>query len=644
MLLLLAGNAAAQKQGQQLVDSLLGVLPAAKEDTMKVNILNQLAYTYFFINSDNGIKYGAQALQLARSLNWKNGMATAYKNIGNAYMNKAENDTALILYANALAIFEQTGNKDGQARALGNIAGIYDTKGDFARALEYALKALRIYQQLNDQRGLARVYGVIGNLYEVPQKYAEALHYDAKALEIHKRLADSQSIAIDMGNIGNVYYNLKDYKNALEYDFNALRIFEQLKDTAAIANKLLNIAYVYTLTRDYALALDYHRRALKMYETSGDKQGIAGVYGNLGSLYLKIAKDTAGSQRYAYLVAGRKENIRKALEYSRDAHALFKEVGDLNALQAVCYDLSEIYDSLGDYKSALNAYSQFSIYRDSLTSASNKVKFANLEKQLAIEEKTMAEKEKAAQVQLNQLTIAKNRNATFLYVTVFCFLLTVVGLSFRQRKLSDNLLFNILPRKIVTRLKRKEFPIADHFDGASIMFVDIVGFTKYCDHKDPKIIINMLNEVFTIFDALAGKHGLEKIKTIGDCYMAVAGLPEPNPNHAIAAAEMALELRATMAGFTAPDGAPVHFRIGLDSGRVVAGVIGKKKFIYDIWGDAVNTASRMESSGVADEIHCSDTFKQSIENSYTFTDRGVMNIKSKGNMRTWLLTGRQSAG
>jgi class 3 adenylate cyclase len=155
------------------------------------------------------------------------------------------------------------------------------------------------------------------------------------------------------------------------------------------------------------------------------------------------------------------------------------------------------------------------------------------------------------------------------------------------------------------------------------------------------MIITLLDDVFTKFDTMAEKHGLEKIKTIGDCYMAVAGLPDKRVDHAHVAAAMALDIQRSMKGYTTPDGQPVQFRIGLDAGPVVAGVIGKKKFIYDLWGDAVNTASRMESSGLAGEIHCTDSFKNSLPPDYVFTSRGMMDIKSKGQMQTWLLTGHK---
>ena len=215
----------------------------------------------------------------------------------------------------------------------------------------------------------------------------------------------------------------------------------------------------------------------------------------------------------------------------------------------------------------------------------------------------------------------------------------------RERKKSEVLLLNILPQKIADRLKKKEHPIADHFLHASIMFIDMAGFTTFSENRDPKETVSTLNDVFTHFDALAEKHGLEKIKTIGDCYMAVAGLPEPRHDHTAATTAMALEIKKTMNGYKTKDGTLIHFRIGLDCGSVVAGVIGKKKFIYDLWGDAVNTASRMESTGIEGEIHCTDNFKVELEKlsaphsiDVTFTSRGEIEVKSKGMMQTWLIS------
>ena len=169
------------------------------------------------------------------------------------------------------------------------------------------------------------------------------------------------------------------------------------------------------------------------------------------------------------------------------------------------------------------------------------------------------------------------------------------------------------------------------------MFVDIVGFTKFSATRPPDAVVQVLNEIFSEFDTLADTHGLEKIKTIGDAYMAVAGLPNPWPDHAPRAARMGLEMLDTIARVAAETGEELALRIGLHSGPVVAGVIGRRKFIYDLWGDTVNTASRMESHGVPGAIHCTETTATLLQGSVAVQDRGVSTIKGKGDMNTFLL-------
>ena len=213
----------------------------------------------------------------------------------------------------------------------------------------------------------------------------------------------------------------------------------------------------------------------------------------------------------------------------------------------------------------------------------------------------------------------------------------------RERDRADALLANVLPQKIADRLKTDPSHIADGFAEVTILFADIVGFTDLSARLSPAEVVAMLNRLFTAFDDLAEKHRLEKIKTIGDAYMVVGGLPEPRDDHAIAVAEMALEMREAVARVAEQTGHPLKVRIGLNSGPVVAGVIGKKKFAYDLWGDAVNTASRMESHGVVGEIQISESTFELVKERFEVEARGAIAVKGKGEMPTWLLRGRRAA-
>jgi adenylate cyclase len=211
----------------------------------------------------------------------------------------------------------------------------------------------------------------------------------------------------------------------------------------------------------------------------------------------------------------------------------------------------------------------------------------------------------------------------------------------REREKSERLLLNVLPEAIAARLKESTGIIAEGFPDVTVLFADIVGFTPLARTMEPEALVELLNELFTRFDALAASHGLEKIKTIGDAYMVAGGLPTPRPDHAEAVADMALAMREAVERVSRETGHPLAIRIGIDTGPVVAGVIGQAKFTYDLWGDTVNTASRMESHGVPGSIQVTERTFERLRTRYILTQRGSIEVKGKGEMRTYLLEGAE---
>jgi class 3 adenylate cyclase len=205
------------------------------------------------------------------------------------------------------------------------------------------------------------------------------------------------------------------------------------------------------------------------------------------------------------------------------------------------------------------------------------------------------------------------------------------------RRQSDALLLNVLPEPIANRLKLGERVIADHYDQASVLFADIVNFTPLSESKSPQDVVSILNGLFIEFDRLAERFGLEKIKTIGDAYMVVAGVPAPREDHAAVLMEMALAMHACVLDYAPVDGRHLEIRIGIASGPLVAGVIGERKFSYDLWGDTVNTASRMESSGVSGRIQVTEETRRLLADRYPFLRREDVEVKGKGRMSTWVL-------
>jgi adenylate cyclase len=225
-------------------------------------------------------------------------------------------------------------------------------------------------------------------------------------------------------------------------------------------------------------------------------------------------------------------------------------------------------------------------------------------------------------------------------IIVFAFASYFIRSARRERQKADALLLNILPAKVARRLKSQHGVVADEYDDVCVLFADIVEYTAYSHNMRPVDLVTELNDIFQIFDELAQKYGLEKIKTIGDAYLVVGGLPEPLENHDSAIANMALDMQREIAKISRSDDKSFSLRIGIHCGSVVAGVIGSSKFAYDLWGDTVNVASRLEASGEPGKIQVSDQFQQRLNGRFAFQKRNRIAIRGKGEMQTYYLTGQ----
>lgn len=220
---------------------------------------------------------------------------------------------------------------------------------------------------------------------------------------------------------------------------------------------------------------------------------------------------------------------------------------------------------------------------------------------------------------------------------VFLMVSYFVGQKNTFQEKSETLLLNILPKEIAAILKNESRTIADHYEEASVLFADMVGFTPLSAKLPPVEMVELLNEVFSFFDSMLDKYNVEKIRTIGDSYMVASGVPRGRPDHAQALVCMALEMRDYIATHTFRDGQRVNFRIGINSGSMIAGVIGKRKFVYDVWGDAVNVASRMESHGLGGAVQITRATYELIKDGFVCEPRGSVDVKGKGEMEVWLV-------
>jgi class 3 adenylate cyclase/TPR repeat protein len=528
--------------------------------------------------------------------------AKVYNILGNVYRKLSDYPKALEYYSKALHINEEIGNKVGIAINLANIGYIYRELSDNPKAIEYYSKSLHINEEIGRKVGVANNLGNIGVVYKILSDYHKALEYYGKALVILEEIGDKSGIASNLGNIGNVYRLLSNYPKALEYHSKALLIFEENGNKERFARNLGNIGGVYMNLSDYTKALEYSSKALFIHEEIGNKVSIAINLGNIGEVYA-----TKESTYY---------DAKKAEEYLRKSLQLAEEIGAKNIIKSIYENLHTLRRNEKQYEEALEYYKK-SVEIDKEIQSEETKKNA----QIFDQRRKLEEDEKVRQLKLAR---------------------------FQEQ---EKILNNILPVKIADRILKQETFIADHFESVSVLFMDLVGFTSLSSIAPPKQLVYLLDAIFQNADDVLELFGLEKIKTIGDGYLAVGNVTKPLENHQKATAQAALQLLETMKDFVVnipsdfgntdwtKDMNDIEIRIGIHTGEVVAGIIGKNKYTYDLWGDAVNVASRMESNSEAGRIHISEQFAKSIESNTEFNliPRGTITIKGKGTMNTFWL-------
>lgn len=621
-------------RAQDNPDSLIGQLKHIRVDTVRVGMLCDISAGLSITNISEGLRYGRQALVEAERIGWERGIASANNVIGINHQNAAHYDSARNYYQNALNISEHIGDKLGMANAYNAIGVNYQSAGNLPEALRYELRALRLFEEINKLTGVATCYGNIGVLYDNQKVWSKAeINYN-KALQLYRSLDNHYGVVSMLTNLGNLWWEMGNSNKALPIQLEALRNAESDSLSDLILLNLENIGNTFLSLGNFSSALSHKEKGLALARRYGNEEYIAFNTGEIGGLYLAAAKDSTGAA-LKELAVTRVRALQLAKAHLDTALDLLRGSNNYPRLYQFHYLRADVHELLGEGMAALADYKMGDAFEDSVINLGKRTQLENLETERALQLKDK-------QIELDKLAVEKKRNERAYFAAGIALLLMLVIFVWRERKRSERLLLNILPAKIAQRLKQREHPIADAFSQASILFIDMVNFTEFTRANDPKQTVNTLDEIFTRFDEIAERHGLEKIKTIGDCYMAVAGIPVAQADHAQRAADMALDAKESMAQYQTHDGKHVSFRIGIDCGSIVAGVIGSKKFIYDLWGEAVNTASRMESTGVTGAIHCTDNFRLAAGGAYTFVSRGITEIKGIGPMETWLLQGRKS--
>jgi adenylate cyclase len=653
----------AQKQAQLAIDSMVRELPKANEDTNKVLLLRTLSFTYYSINPDEGIKYAQQGLDLATKLDWKKGQGWALNSMGINFQYKSDYPKALDCYLKALNLFELVSFKKGISAAISNIGEVYRLQSNYPKALEYNFKALALFEETGNKAGIVNANSNIGILYQDQEDYAKSLEYYFKALKINEGIGDKVVEAAVSGNIGIVYKLNKDYPMALAYYFKQLKIDEEIGNKYGIALASANIGNVFLLQHNYAMSISFHQASLTIDKEIGDRQGVATNLSAMGGVLISIIKDTVkrpavtnsvempeGRYIPGLIPEGRSAMLNKAIDYLQQGLQIGKEIQSLDVLQTSYELLAEAYKLNNDYKKAMECNDLAREINDSIFSKENSQKIMRLE----YDRMRFTDSLKTDEARkITEMKMQQQRNYMYAFGAGVLLLLAFVVVIFRNNKLlvkekkrsegllkrSDELLLNIMPLEVANELKEKGSAEAKHFDNVTVLFTDFVNFTNAVENMTPRDLIDELHACFKAFDEIAGKYNIEKIKTIGDAYLAVSGLPQADPAHAENIVRAAIEINTFMKIRQAKLGDRTFtLRIGIHSGSVIAGIVGVKKFAYDIWGDTVNTAARLEQHGEPGKINISQTTYELVKDQFKCVYRGEVEAKNKGSLKMYFVS------
>lgn len=568
---------------KSIEDSLLQVLNESKEDTGRLGTLLRL---FEVCEEKDMLKYSEEALSLSEKLNDKRGIASSLNNLGYVSANLGKMD----------------------------------------EALKYYLESMKIWEELGDDKGIATALNELGFVYDATDRRDKALEAYEKSLAIRLQLGDKKDIGYSLNNIGVEYKTMGNLNRALEYFMKSLEAWEGAKHTEGISTALNNIGYCYYLQNNLLDALQYYRKGLELQKEVRNTFGVGNSLNNIGAVYHKLGDE------------------KKAIEYSEEALKIAKENNYPEFIARSAKLLTDIYSlkaqkSLGknedSWKKAYEYQKLFSEMKDTLLNQESSRQITEMQTKYETEKKEQ-------QIMLlnkdKDLQLLKLQRQRLIIIYVAGGLLVVLILSifiFRERRKSENLLLNILPVETAKELKKNGKARAKHYESVTVMFTDFKGFTNIAEKLSAEELVSELDFLFKKFDEIISKYNIEKIKTIGDAYMCASGLPTPNTNHAENIVNAAIEIQSWMIA----QNNKWKLRIGIHSGSVTAGVVGDKKFAYDIWGDAVNVASRMESGGEAGKINISGTTYNLISHAVYLNTvfRGKVPAKNKGEIEMYFV-------
>lgn len=597
---------------------LSGLSSYAKDhDTVYIKRLLEDAMRLQTSDLDSTYILAQKAMELSIRANFNAGIRNACIRIGSVWMAKGRNDSSFVYLRKASEISKNNRDYKGLigASILLGYAHLYQSKPD--SAFFYFYEGLRYAQRANSPKLRTQIYNSLGNLLSEYKDYSKSLSYYRIGLFLAKKYNQPLEQTTAYMGIGGVYYLLNKYKDALMYFQLVDSLTASAEESIAHYQNLNNLALCYQGLHQNQLALHYFHRALLFYKSNEMLSEEANLCYNLACLYSDV-KNTDSAKFY----------VHQAIDKSLDLKDL-KKAAECKKL------LSDLYLSEENYKEAFHTLTTYLQLSDSLL---------NTEKINSISEmQTKYEtglKERKIEL-LNLQNESRTRERNYLASGVLLLLTLTVLLFWQRNKVkqakarSDGLLLNILPSEVADELKKTGASKARQYQNVTVMFTDFVDFTKISELLTPSELVEEINKNFIAFDKIMDKYGVEKIKTIGDAYLAVSGLPIQTADHAERMIKAALELQE----FIKNENSLFQLRIGMNSGPVVAGIVGTRKFAFDIWGDTVNTASRMESISEPGRINISHSTFLLVQDRFNFQYRGKINAKGKGAVDAYFIDG-----
>ena len=645
-LILLSYNSFGQRKtsySQIELDSLWSVWQdETQADTTRLTSLGIYSwYGHVFSQPDSAFYYADLQLEFAKRIKSKKHIGYAISTKGTALWVKGEYPKSLDFFHQHLEIEKELRRKGGVASALNKLGIVYGSLGDHIKQIEYYQKSLKIREELGDQHNIAIVLANIGVLYHELDNNAKALEYYQRALKIREKLGDQVWIAVSLAQVGEIYQVYGDYDTALEYHTKSLKLAEEFGSKIDIVESLKNMGDIFKFRSDYVKALDYYQRSIELSISMGAKPEISILLGNIGDLLIIQKK------------------YSKSVEKCKEAYQIALSIGDVLKQKTACECLYKGYKGLKNNNQALDYFEKASALNDSLKSEETAKKLQQMEFAKTILKDSIAKVENDRLVEASHQEELRKKNQTRnIAVGIGAFILFLSLLLYNRLKFvrkskatlqvekdrSENLLLNILPEEIAQELKEYGKAKARDFDRVSILFTDFKSFTQNSAKLGAQELVAEINTCFETFDGIIEKHNIEKIKTIGDAYMAAGGLPiyseDSIKNTVLAGLEMQSFITARFANKKDENEIRFEMRLGIHTGPVVAGIVGVKKFQYDIWGNTVNIASRMESNSEVGKVNISqDTFDIIKDDSqFAFESRGEIDVKGKGEMEMYFVT------